>query len=571
MFLCTRAQIIITGKILDSITSQPIAYASLGIAGSNKGTITNEQGVFVIKVDSLPVKLSIFYIGYAPKIVRITKKDEIVIRLRQLTVNLKEVIVKAGEGEFIFKKAYQKLIDQKEFVYQSKSFFRLLTKNDDTCTEMIENFYDTWLGKSGIKHWELEHGRYALAKDYREKGYAISLELSLLTRYIDILNNFQTGDIRYLLFVFDKKYFDHLLFSITSRFVSNGDEIVKIDFYPVKKEKKKIFCSGSVYINTKTYDVYRLVQQWSAWQDPLVFTHDKTKNIKNFKAAFDISFAPNKDHQMLINHIRMRIDYDMVERNTEKLVHKVNMYSDLLFYDYDEKQGNINQIPADDDYRTDYENISQRLYIKRFWDNNPVLAETPIEKGIREGFEKSGSFGKIFNNANDTLEILKDNYKIWNKKKPLHLADIHNSISDHSVLNKCEITEDGDTLGGLYSELYFAWNCYNDTFYYIVLPLLDTRETWITDSFRLSPYAEFLYQKYFDLLEIHKRKFKTILQTLDRPCLNRKMIMQLYDQANADFRDESLKMLRECWVGTDKEYYIWENRIDEMLEKYKEE
>jgi len=576
-FFCSDAQTIIRGQILDSLTNQPIAFASIGIAGNNKGTITNEQGVFIINADSLPIKLTIFYIGYESKIIAINSnsKGELIIKLKQLTVNLKDIVVNAKNGDIIFKKAFKKLQDQKQFVYRSKSFFRLLTKNDDTCTEMIESFYDTWLCKSGIKYWELEHGRYALVKDYKEKEYAVSIDLSLLTRYIDILNIFQTEDIKYIPFVFDTKYFDHLVFNISSRFVSNENEIVKIDFYPVKKDKGKIFCNGSVYVNTKTFEVYRLVQQWSEWKNPIIHVVNPKKGIKNFKAGFDITFIPNKEHCMLINHIQSKINYDIIDINSEKLVHKVSTYSNLLFYDYANRSEDVNMIPKDEDNSSDYSQIEYRLYIKRFWDNNPVLAETPIEKNIREGFEKMGSFGKAFNNSNDTLELLKDGYKIWNKNRPLHLKDIPNKVSKSIRLDKLEMKWEGEEIGGLYSKIYFAWNCYNDSFYYVLIPLLDTKATWLSEDFRKSQQIDLIYKMYFDMVEVYYMKFSSTLKKLNQPCKKRKYIMQEYDNINKSLYDQSLEMLKDCWGGSSEDErmkgaFNWERKIDEMLEQYKE-
>lgn len=559
------AQPVISGRVQDSLTAQPVPYATIGIAGSSRGTVTNEQGSFFLQADSGLVQLHIFCIGYAPQTVYAAANSELHIRLRPLSYSLQDVVVDAQEADRIFKKAYEKLKQQKQEVYRSRSFFRLLTRNDDTYTELIENFYDTWLGKTGIRHWELEHGRYALAKDYREKNYIVSADFSLLTRYLDITNDISVSDVHYLPFALDRKYFRHLIFSISGRYEEQGREIVKIDFIPKGTQQLKDAWSGSIYIDSKNFDIYRLTQHWNSWNDPPVFISNPGSRLGDFRMSFDIRFVPSRDRQrMLINHVRMNIDYDLLNRSTGQAVHKVHTYADLLFYDHGQVPQPLNKIP-EDDYATDYDRVQQCLYVKQFWDHHPILAETPLERRVRQDFERAGSFGKAFHDANDTLEFIKDGYLIWNSDHALRLKDIPASQPSALRTDKFELVKDGEALGGLYSELYFAWNCYNDSFYCVVLPLLDAKATWMSDSIRPSPYAEYLYQRYFDLLEVYKRRFVAQLRALPHPCSSRKEIARLYEAINKEFHDESLKMVNDCWgMG---QYHAWGNKIDAWLEE----
>jgi hypothetical protein len=391
---------------VDSISNQPISYATLGIVGSNKSTISNEQGVFKVKVDSLPFSITIFCIGYTHKITLVNSTNDLAIRLNPLSYHLPEITVKANEGEILFGKAYQKLKNQKPFFYKAKSFFRLLTKNDDRYTEMIENFYDTWLGKSGIKYWELEHGRYAVVKDRAEKGYVLSIDFSILTRYLDILNKHES-DIKYPLFPFDKDAKKVVTFSVTNKYKSNNQEIVKVDF-EVKPNSICTRCyKGSIYIDANNYSIYRLIMECKNVSVPPVFIYSKRDAINNFNIDFDITFHANQKQQMLINHVRLNIDYDKTTNNAPQLNHHVYTYSDLIFYDYSNSPQNINKIP-DEDYINDYDAVEEKIYFKRFWDNNPILEQTSIEKSVTKNFEKSGSFGKAFNQINDTVELLRD-------------------------------------------------------------------------------------------------------------------------------------------------------------------
>ncbi len=565
------AQNNLRGLIVDSLTNNPIPFVSIGIEGTNKGTISNEKGYFILKQDSSkPFFLNFYALGYAPRKIAIQNEQEITVRLASVGYKLNETTIKANEGEKVFIKALQKLQSTPKFLYQSDAFFRLITKTDDTCTEMIENFYTTWLGNTGIKYWEMEHGRYALPKNYVEKGLFKSLDFSQIIRYADILNENTTDKINYLPFVFDKRYLKYLWFNIDMRIEGKDDTIIKIDFKPKKKFANKIATSGSIFISTKTFEVLRVIQKWDRWdENPLIHSTDNNIGVKNLKAEFDITFNKNSKQELLIKNVILKIGYDMFDNRTMKIIHKINTSSDLLFYNYSNQQIEKNIEVEDDELSIDYNDIKHRIYIKQYWDNNAVLEETPYEKSIREDFEKTGSFGNIFNNANDTLEIINNNYLMWQKDKRLHLDDLKYNSSTIYDPHKIEIRYEGTKIGGMLGELFFAWNCYNDSFYYVVLPLLDLNLSWILPSEISSSPTGFIYQKYFDLLEIHKRILVKKLDSISLQCMNKKLIMNLYKLEKEEFYTESRKMIFECWGGDESSRmrgsYIWEKLIENRL------
>jgi hypothetical protein len=131
-----------------------------------------------------------------------------------------------------------------------------------------------------------------------------------------------------------------------------------------------------------------------------------------------------------------------------------------------------------------------------------------------------------------------------------------------------EINLNGLPEGGIYSKLFFAKGCFNDSFYYITLPLLDVKATWASDSIRQMLEAEYIYQKYFDLLEVNKRKLKYELSKVTLPCSNLKSVNQIYNQILIEFHNESLQFLNEAW-GIGKNYK-WGLKIENDLENYKD-
>ncbi|MFN3781270.1 MAG: DUF5686 family protein, partial [Candidatus Kapaibacteriota bacterium] len=90
----------IIGKVLDAVSSKPIAGASVQISNSNKGTYTTGSGFFKLPNVSVGNRITIQSIGYEQKAFEITHtiSDTILIFLNPMPVQLAEV-EKVGEIE----------------------------------------------------------------------------------------------------------------------------------------------------------------------------------------------------------------------------------------------------------------------------------------------------------------------------------------------------------------------------------------------------------------------------------------------------------------------------------------
>ena len=570
IFTSQAQQMLVKGIVLDSITHKPIPYVSIGIIGTGKGTISNEEGSFVFYIDTVKnTQIGVHEVGYTSKIVTING-PKVEVYLSSLSFNLQESIIKSNQAEIWFSKALQKLANNTGNVYEAKAFFRLITKTDDTCTEMIENFYKGLLCNVGIKTWEMEHGRYALSTYAKERMYPHSLDFSQIFRHINLLNYDVTFKINYMPFVFDKRYLKYCWFSIGNN-GGGANHMVRIDFEPKTKYKKTIHTHGSIYLNSETFDVYKIIQKWDKWGDaPLISSTDKVTAMRNQTAEFEFTFEPTKNHQMLMNHMRLKLQYEMVDLRKIFKSHLVKTYADLLFYEHKNEPIPLTSDIEEEDYDFDYTMIRRKLYIQRFWDNNPVLAETPYEKKIRQDFDASGSFGNVFNTANDTLDVLADGFLMWQPKRKLSLPDIPLGTNTGKHKDKINFKAGRDTLAAVLGEIYFAFNCYNDTFYHVILPLLDLNYSWINDDDLNSPQLEFMFQLYFDLLEVYKRKLIKEINAFSIPCNNQKQIVTTYKNIVKQFNDEAWKMCHECWgfnnIEPRKAFY-WEHEIKRRLKE----
>ena len=93
-----KAQVKVTGKLLDDYTSNPIDGAKIKVKGMNAGAFTDEKGAFTISLQAeLPIVLISSFLGYSDMETLVSSALEpIVIRLKtDKTLNLEEVNVRS--------------------------------------------------------------------------------------------------------------------------------------------------------------------------------------------------------------------------------------------------------------------------------------------------------------------------------------------------------------------------------------------------------------------------------------------------------------------------------------------
>jgi len=91
------AQHIVTVKVVEAKTGDPLPNVSVKIKNTSKGGSTNASGVYEIQVPSDAV-LEITSIGYTTVLVPVQGQSEISVRLEAVTVDLGDVVVIGTRG-----------------------------------------------------------------------------------------------------------------------------------------------------------------------------------------------------------------------------------------------------------------------------------------------------------------------------------------------------------------------------------------------------------------------------------------------------------------------------------------
>ena len=88
----------ITGVIVDEESLEPLPFATLGLKNKGKGTVTNNNGEFGLKItpDLLNDTLSVSYLGYIRKEIPVRQafQDDLSIPMKREFISIPEIIIK---------------------------------------------------------------------------------------------------------------------------------------------------------------------------------------------------------------------------------------------------------------------------------------------------------------------------------------------------------------------------------------------------------------------------------------------------------------------------------------------
>jgi hypothetical protein len=108
-------EVFITGTIIDEENNEPLSYATIGISHSWKGTITNNNGVFILKlpIEFIDDTVKISYVGYLNRNlpVRSLYNNNPVIKMERSFIAIPEIIIRAQDPLVIINKALSRVTE----------------------------------------------------------------------------------------------------------------------------------------------------------------------------------------------------------------------------------------------------------------------------------------------------------------------------------------------------------------------------------------------------------------------------------------------------------------------------
>ncbi len=159
------AQKVIEGMIRDRESGQALPAANIQIERTLRGTISNDQGSYILKLEELPASILVSYIGYASERVTITAESAqrqdffltpISYQLEPIIVTDEDPAVRIMREVIRRKKEWRTNLQS----YQANAYTRVVLENDTSITSIMESISTAF--------WKKDKGTREIIKSRRQ-------------------------------------------------------------------------------------------------------------------------------------------------------------------------------------------------------------------------------------------------------------------------------------------------------------------------------------------------------------------------------------------------------------------
>lgn len=156
----------IRGEVRDAQTGEPLVAASLLVEGTGRGTITNADGAFALRVDQVPARVLVRYLGYeAAAFDVVAEKSDYAIALNPVALTLEGLVVSAENPAVNImrrviaeKTRWRAALD----TYRADAYTRLVIRNDTGIVQVEETLTDVF--------WEKARGMREIVRSRRKSA-----------------------------------------------------------------------------------------------------------------------------------------------------------------------------------------------------------------------------------------------------------------------------------------------------------------------------------------------------------------------------------------------------------------
>lgn len=255
------SQSVISGKVVDQSTSEPIPFAHVFIQGTSVGTITNLYGNFSLDVPLSLVaqELQVTCLGYKSSNFELSESNEsiILIHLEEDIIQLDEVVITPETAENLMKKAFAKIYDNydtTDIIF--RGYYRMESKLDTFLVRSIESVLDIYKPKLDIKksYKFLPSDSIYISELHAQAGKQIDFKLKAmvdwentpyLLSYRDFVREFTYVDNS------QEGMLDRYNFKVENMILLQGRQTYVISVTP-KKGKNKTFWAGEIFLDEET-------------------------------------------------------------------------------------------------------------------------------------------------------------------------------------------------------------------------------------------------------------------------------------------------------------------------------
>lgn len=298
----------ITGIIVDDETSEPLPFATIGLKNKGKGTVTNNNGEFGLKItpDLFSDTLSVSYLGYIRSEIPVRQAfhDGLSIPMKREYISIPEIIIKNQiPQEIIYKTVSAIRHNYSDNPTLMTGFYRegVMKKHElQNYSEAIVRIYkSSYIGSilgdqmKIYKSRKIENVKRSDTLAVRLKaGMSTCLELDGIKNLFDFLKRESMSDYRYRL----------------SDIVSFDDESAYQIEFEQREDIDQPLYKGVVYINTADYAVlsaefelnHALIHKM---KESFIYNSSKGFNTWPVSVKYSVSYR-KINNVYYLNHVR---------------------------------------------------------------------------------------------------------------------------------------------------------------------------------------------------------------------------------------------------------------------------
>jgi hypothetical protein len=399
-----RSDFSVRGIIVDAESNQPLAFASVLVAGKAKGTITNTSGEFVLRLPGSYASdtLMISMMGYQPvKMTMHKDAPDITIKMKSQPVILNEIEFTGSKitVQDIFREIKARVkINYPVTDHAMECFYREIKKDRHTYQSLLE-----------------------AALVIRDKGYdhpkspesVYIREIRGSSRFINRFSDFwQTNNLlRETLGLNAVRHpaatpdiFGKDQYQLHGISVLNEREV-----YVLVSDIKPDDCwQRTLYVDVETYAVYRseeVIRNFTlSWK---VDGHDSVyMRLTKGTSVFDFK---TYDGKLYLNHIRHEVENEYFNMFTNEVLDRFTIINDLLVNDvFDDVRAPLDGLKKMGNYALESQVTP---YNKEFWEHYNSIRRTPLEVNVMKDLMEREALDDQFVKSGATSEKSKPKKK----------------------------------------------------------------------------------------------------------------------------------------------------------------
>jgi len=544
------------GKVFSENEKTPLPYANIYNRSTEKGTITNFDGLFIIEINSLSDTLVISYTGYQKKIItasEIKKNPDIFLRY---SITLLEEVTVLADDSFLYDMVLscrKKTLPYKKI---SKTYFSLNTFIENKQVEMVEAYHNGIFSGYTIEELKMKNGRLAFAQ--HDDNTFLSTETSKALYFLKLFEKNEYlpenpfGLNKKLLrknyrLIFSNKYKDE-----------KQNTIYCMDFIP--KDSSGKYFNGTVWIDSLHKNILKInLQIENATTHPFLplWRDDVLKQVDmNITETF-VPFG----NDLYFEHIDF--SYNIRYKNRKGREYVIQTHAILHAYDY-KNEFILPESGAQDYYLSDYRKIEAAPYNSFFWNYNDELS-VPERKNKNNLFFSSP---QLMHYTGKTKTFTHDPYNRgffeapfirWNGDRICFIYQPKDSIKNIAK-NESFVTAPAN-LYKLKVHLYMDINKYKDSLHVLTATIFDPYESYY--KYPIDSITNCFLNIYFDISEIQRNEFENEIQKKN---ISIEEINVLYAERKKKLESLSNEFFKEVERGKNKKELLkWNNYVKEKL------